>query len=124
MAPPSLAGPADRHEVVEQPPELALDVDVAVRAPDQPELAVGREPGPDAAPREVERDRDAGMRDTKASQTRPCPGSFLAMSRVYSPKSASATADAQLVGHLGLAARRRDRREVLAGRVAVGVRRR
>ena len=37
MARASLARPADRHEVVEQPPELAFDVDVAVRAPDQPE---------------------------------------------------------------------------------------
>ena len=33
--------PARRgHEVVEQPPELALDVDVAVRAPDDPEPPV------------------------------------------------------------------------------------
>ena len=38
--------PPRRHEVVEQPPELALDVDVAVRAPDERQPAVRREPAP------------------------------------------------------------------------------
>src|SRR3954462_226131 len=34
------APPADRDELVEQAPEFALDVDVAVGAPDDPERAV------------------------------------------------------------------------------------
>ena len=44
--PPSLGRPADGHEVVQQPPELALDVDVAIGAPDEAELAVRRRAAP------------------------------------------------------------------------------
>ena len=40
--PPSLGRPSDGHEVVQQPAELALDVDVAIGAPDEPEA---RRPG-------------------------------------------------------------------------------
>ncbi len=48
--------PASGHEVVEQPAELALDVDVAVGAPDDPEPAVAASVGSrrgDAAGRSV-----------------------------------------------------------------------
>ena len=60
--------PPDRHELVEQPPELALDVDVAVRAPDDPEPAVGRDPRPDPPARPVEGDGDPG---DEAGRRRP-----------------------------------------------------
>ena len=54
------AAPPGRDEVVEQPPELALEVDVAVGPADDRQPAVGREPRPDPAPRQVERDREPG----------------------------------------------------------------
>ena len=38
------------------------------------------------------------MSEAKASQTRPWPGSFLAMSRVYSPNSVSSTRQPELLG--------------------------
>ena len=91
MAPRSLARPADRHEVVEQPPELALDVDVAVGAPDQPEPAIRGEPRPDPPAREVEGDGDAEDERQEGQPDEPWPGSALAMSRVYSPKPARPT---------------------------------
>ena len=51
---------ADRDELVEQAPELAFDVDVAVRSPDDAEAPVGGDPRPDASARPVERDGDPG----------------------------------------------------------------
>src|SRR6188508_2118552 len=51
-------GLAGGDEVVQEPAELPLDVDIAVRPPHQAEPAVRRQPRPDAAARQVERDRD------------------------------------------------------------------
>ena len=42
------------HELVEQTTELALDIDVAVRAPDDAELAIGRGAGPHAPAGQVD----------------------------------------------------------------------
>ena len=81
------AGRAGRHELVEQPPELALDIHVAVRSPDDAEAPVGREPGPDASARPVERDGDPGDQQGERDPDEPLARVALAMSSVNSPKS-------------------------------------
>src|SRR3954451_10561744 len=49
-----LARPADRDELVEEPSELTLDIDIAVRSPDDAESAVGGDASPHSAARPVE----------------------------------------------------------------------
>ena len=52
--------PSSGHELIEEAPELPLDVDVAIGPPDDPEPAIRCQPGPDPAARPVEGDRDPG----------------------------------------------------------------
>src|SRR3990172_8799307 len=51
--------PRRREEVVDEPAELAVEIDVAVRPPDEGQLAVPAEAGPDPPARQVEGDREA-----------------------------------------------------------------
>src|SRR4051812_37626564 len=60
--------PATDHEVVEQSPELALDVHVSVGSRDQGQVPVRREPCPDPPARQIERDRQA---DDQRRECRP-----------------------------------------------------
>ena len=74
-APRPSGAAAGGDQLVEQAPELALDVHVAVRAPDDPQPAVGRQPRPDAAARPVEGDRDPGdQQRRRPARSGPGPG--------------------------------------------------
>ena len=94
------AGPPRRHEVVQQPPELAPDVHVAVRADT---TSASR---PSASRRAQTRRR--GIQNVISSPTirqperrsrrSPAPGRCLAISSVYSPKSRSSTREVRAVG--------------------------
>ena len=78
------------HEVVEEPPELALDIDVAVRPPHEPSRPSRAEPRPDPPARQVERDRDPGDQAQRTPSRRsPAPGPLGDEQRVLAERPSS-----------------------------------
>src|SRR5204863_2575370 len=57
--PPGSRPAPGRDELVDEAPELAIEIDVPIGPADEVEPAVGTEAGPDASTRQVERDRQA-----------------------------------------------------------------
>ena len=119
---PRRSRPAPRRdEVVQQPPELAPHVHVAVREDDQGQAPVGIQAPPDAPARHPERDQQANEQQPERRPDDPRPRVPLRDQQRVLPEAAQLHREVRALGGAGLAAGQRERLQARDDRRAVGV---